>query len=289
MGPSSAGRKEFGEGRGWWKMFSLCAWQAVASPSSGEQVLPATRVLGSPPFCPAQWASPEPLPQTWTMATVAIPLSVMTSLGREGGLRALPALLTPAIGAWHTPSPASPPECRQQPLFPLYSAAQSRDAEPGGLWSCLEPCSRALGNEGNQSHFLSAQAAPGAWPNIARTIRWNSAAALHCRPATLPLHRWGSGGPGRGHPPRKSHGWEAVNFRWSTGPSRVYDSPVLPPADLDSSWVWHPRAESRSPESEVQGGVKNTGATVLPGLWSPLGCSGGLPAPEFCCSNRGLG
>lgn len=187
------------------------------------------------------------------------------------------------IGAWHTPSPASPPECRQQPLFPLYSAAQSREAGPGGLKSCLEPCSRALGNEGNQSHFLSAQAAPGTWPNIAHTIRQNSAAALHCRPATLPLHRWGSGGPGRGHPPHKSHSWEAVNFRSSTDP------PVLPPADLDSSWVWHPRAESRSPESEVQGGVKNTGATVLPGLWSPLGCSGGLPAPEFCCSNPGLG
>lgn len=106
VGPSNAGRKELGEGRGWWKMFSLYAWQAVASPSSGEQVLPATRVPGRPPFCPAQWASPEPLPQTWDTATVVIPLSVMTRLGREGGLRALPTLLTPAIGAWHTPSPA---------------------------------------------------------------------------------------------------------------------------------------------------------------------------------------
>lgn len=104
MGPSNAGRKELGEGRGWWKMFSLCAWQAVASPSSGEQVLPATPVPGRPPFCPAQWASPEPLPQIWTTATVTIPLSVMTRLGREGGLRALPALLTPA----HTSEPGIP-------------------------------------------------------------------------------------------------------------------------------------------------------------------------------------
>lgn len=41
-GRSNAGRKEFGEGRGWCKVFSLCASQAVASPSPGEQVLPAT-------------------------------------------------------------------------------------------------------------------------------------------------------------------------------------------------------------------------------------------------------